>query len=62
MDECDVYALDPGLRRTVIDVLIAEHAGFPMVVVSGAVVCHDGVDLDAVVCAVREESVGECRC
>ncbi|MHB8050687.1 MAG: hypothetical protein ACYDHQ_05655 [Coriobacteriia bacterium] len=53
VSDCDVYAL-PAIERTrVVDVLIAEKTSFPMVLADGAVVCHAGLDLDAIVRAAR---------
>ncbi|MCK8114861.1 hypothetical protein [Anaerosoma tenue] len=50
--DCDVYALPAAERTRVVDLLIAEQTSFPMVMVDSEVVCHAGVDLDAVVQAV----------
>ena len=46
---CDVYTLSAADRTRVVDVLIAEQTSFPMVLVGDAVVCHAGLDLDAIV-------------
>lgn len=48
----DVYALEGVERHAALDAVVAEGAGFPMVIVGGTVACHDGIDLDAVVGAV----------
>jgi predicted thioredoxin/glutaredoxin len=53
VDEEDVYSLDSERRTAVVTALIAERTNFPMVVVDGVVVCHDGVDADAVVRALQ---------
>ncbi len=61
VSECDVYALPKDERTTVVSTLIAERTSFPMVLVNGAVVSHNGVDLDAVVRAAREQLLeGDC--
>lgn len=60
LESCDVYSLPPELRRAVTDAIVAENAGFPMVLVDSVVVSHGGVDLEAVVAAVREEAASEC--
>lgn len=60
--DCDVYSLPGGERKAVVDVLIAEQASFPMVLVHGRVVCHGGVDLEAIVRAVREGTGDACGC
>lgn len=60
LEECDIYSLRAELRKAVTDAIVAENASFPMVLVDGDVVSHGGVDLDAVVAAVREEAASEC--
>ncbi|MEA5076146.1 MAG: hypothetical protein VB139_07345 [Coriobacteriia bacterium] len=60
--DCDVYSLPAAARTAVVDILIAERASFPMVMVYGRVVCHGGVDLDAVIRAVREGASDACGC
>lgn len=55
VSDCDVYALPARERTRVADVLIAEKTSFPMVLVDGDVVCHAGLDLDAIVRAVRRD-------
>jgi disulfide oxidoreductase YuzD len=62
VSDCDVYALPAGERTHVVDVLIAERTSFPMVLVDDEVVCHAGVELEAVVSAVRERSDGASCC
>lgn len=52
--ELDIHALPAELRNRVTDVLAAERAEFPMVIVNGRVACHGGIDLEAVVRASRE--------
>lgn len=52
--ECDLYALRDAERHAALDVMIAEHAEPPMVIVSGRVACYGEVDLDAVVRTARE--------
>lgn len=58
----DVYSLPGDERTAVVDVLIAEHASFPMVLVHGRVVCHGGVDLAAIIRAAREGTGDACGC
>lgn len=53
VSDCDVYALSADDRTRVVDVLLVEKTSFPMVLVGGVVVCHAGLDLDAIVLAVR---------
>jgi len=61
--ERDVYSLVDVERHAVLDVMIAEHAEPPMVVVDGVVACYGELDLDAVVRVARERSCGDgCRC
>lgn len=60
LEECDIYSLAPELRHVVLDAVVAVQAGFPMVLVDGEVVSHDGVDLDAVLGAVKEEAARGC--
>lgn len=62
VDERDVYSLPGDQRKTVVDTVVAEHAAFPMVLVSGAVVTHDDIDLDAVVKAAREALCDDACC
>lgn len=62
VSECDVYSLPAAERTAVVDVLIAEHASFPMVLVRGRIACHGGIDLDAVLRAVREGDGDACGC
>lgn len=52
--ECDLYALVDAERHAVLDVMIAERADPPMVVVGGTVACTGGLDLEAVVRVARE--------
>ncbi|MBF4510394.1 MAG: hypothetical protein ISP10_07980 [Aeromicrobium sp.] len=52
----DVYALEGDERHAALDVIIAERAGFPMVLVGGTVACHDGIDVDAVVAMARDRA------
>ena len=54
--ECDLYALVDAERHAVLDVMIAEHADPPMVVVGGTVACHGDLDLDAIVRVAKEVS------
>lgn len=54
--ECDLYALVDAERHAVLDVMIAEHADPPMVVVGGTVACFGGIDADAVVQVAKEVS------
>lgn len=54
LEEYDVYALPPELRHRVLDVIVAQGAEFPMVLVNGEVACHSGIDLTAVARAARE--------
>lgn len=49
VSDCDVYTLPATERTRVVDVLVAEQTSFPMVLVGGAVVCHAGLDLAAIV-------------
>ena len=60
--ECDVYSLPADQRTTVIDVLIAEQTSFPMVLVGGRVVSHNGIDLDSIVRAAREAAADDNCC
>lgn len=53
--ECDIYALPTALRSAAIDTLLAENASFPMVAVRGEIVSFGGIDLDAIVLAVKGE-------
>ncbi len=62
VSECDVYSLPAKERTAVVDALIAEHTSFPMVMVRGRVVCHGGIDLDAVMRSVREGEDDACGC
>lgn len=52
----DVYSLPAAERTRVVDLLIAEQTSFPMVMVDGEIVCHAGVELEAIVRAIRERS------
>jgi disulfide oxidoreductase YuzD len=61
VSECDVYALEPADRTRVVDLIVAERAAFPMVLLDGAVVCHGGVDVDAVLRAIQE-APSDCCC
>lgn len=54
VSDCDVYSLPAPQRTRVVDALVAEQTSFPMVLVGHEVVCHAGLDLDAIVRAVRE--------
>lgn len=54
VSDCDVYSLPAPERQRVVDVLVAEHTSFPMVLVGDAVVCHAELDLDAIVRTARE--------
>lgn len=54
--ERDLYALVDAERHAVLDVMIAEHADPPMIVVGGTVACFGSLDLDAVVRVAREVS------
>lgn len=58
--ECDVYALEPGDRTRVVDLIVAEQAEFPMVLVGDTIACHGTVDVDAVLRAIRGDSSGCC--
>lgn len=49
----DIYTLEGAERHAALDAVVAEHAGFPMVIVDGCVACHGGIDVDAVMEAVR---------
>lgn len=62
--ERDLYSLVDAERHAVLDVMIAEHADPPMVVVGGTVACFGDLDLDAVVRVAKEVSardVEPCR-
>lgn len=52
----DVYALEGDERHAALDVIVAERAGFPMVLVGGRVACHDGIEVDAVVAMARDRA------
>ncbi|MDY0341074.1 MAG: hypothetical protein RBS17_07665 [Coriobacteriia bacterium] len=62
VSDCDVSVLPAPERRRVVDVLIAEQASFPMVMVGDDVVCHAELDLDAIVRAAREGSPDDGCC
>ncbi|MBN1192166.1 MAG: hypothetical protein JXA36_00525 [Coriobacteriia bacterium] len=62
VSERDVYALDSADRAAVLDVLVGAEASFPMVLVNGAVVCHGGVDLDAVARSLQQGPASAGRC
>lgn len=63
VEELDIYALPAELRNRVTDVLVAERAEFPVVIVNGTVACHSGIDTDAVLRAAKEvPSGGSCCC
>lgn len=53
--ERDIYALPVPLRTIAVDTLIAEGATFPMVAVRGEIVSFGGIDLDAILLAVKGE-------
>lgn len=55
--ESDLYSLEGAARHAVLDVLIAGGGEPPLVLVGDEVACCDGIDLDAVVEAVRRSAV-----
>jgi hypothetical protein len=59
---CDVYSLEGCERHAVLDAVAAGHADFPMVLVGGALACHDGIDMDAVVGGARMVAGADDRC
>lgn len=62
VDEFDIYRLPPEMRHLVLDVMVAEHASFPLVIVNQKVASHSGVDLEAVLRAAREAAAEDCCC
>ncbi|MHB9002960.1 MAG: hypothetical protein ACYC6C_02680 [Coriobacteriia bacterium] len=49
----DLYSLEGAARHAVLDALIAHGGEPPLVLVGDEVACCDGIDLDAVIEAVR---------
>lgn len=49
----DLYSLEGAARHAVLDAMIATDAEPPMVLAGDAVVCVNGIDLDAIVAALR---------
>lgn len=56
----DLLSLEGSERQAALDAMVVRGADVPMVLVDGAVVCSDGVDLDAMVAAARQHA-GEGR-
>jgi len=48
----DIYGVAESVRHAALDALIGG-AGFPFVLVDGAVVCTDGLDADAIVACLK---------
>jgi hypothetical protein len=60
--ERDVYSLTGLARHLVLDEMVFHRHDLPMVLVGAAIVCHDGIDLDAVVDAAKGKSAGADTC
>ena len=60
--ERDIYSLSGLTRHLVLDEMVFRRRDLPMVLVGAAIVCHDGIDLDAIVDAAKGRSAGANAC